>query len=267
MRALLLWPAGLWLAGFIAVPALILVAIALAAPGEGVPPYTLGLHAEALWALGDSFYLAAFLGSVRMGILTALGCLLIGYPMALAIARSPRRDGLLLLVMLPFCTGLLLRLTAWIAILRDGGVVNSVLLALGLIDRPLLLLHTDGAMLLGMIYCYLPFMILPLQARLVAADLRLEEAAADLGANRWRTFLKVTLPLSLPGVWAGLALVFVPVAGEYVIPELLGDAAALTVGRVIWDVFFQQGDWPQAAALALALLCALLLPGLWVRRR
>jgi putrescine transport system permease protein len=193
-------------------------------------------------------------------------CLLLGYPMALAISRSPHRRGLLLAVMLPFWSGVLLRLVAWIGLLRDEGLVNALLLRLGLIGEPLKLLHSDGAMLLGLVSCYLPFLILPLEARLVAADRRLEDAAADLGAGPWRRFRRVTLPLSLPGVRAGLALVFVPVCGEYVIPELLGAPSSLTMGRVIWDEFFQAGDWPQAAALAVALLVLLLAPALLLRR-
>ncbi len=263
-RALVLLPVWAWLLAFLAAPACILAVIALASPAEGVPPYTPGLGGTALAALEDPYYLDAFLASLRVGAISAVLCLLPGYPMALAIARAEprRRSLLLLLVMLPFWTGLLLRLTAWIFLLRDEGLVNAALLRLGLIDAPLPLLHSDFAMYVGMVYCYLPFLILPLEARLAAADPALEQAAADLGAPPWRVFTAVTLPLSLPGVIAGLALVFVPVTGEYVIPELLGSPSSLTLGRVIWDEFFQNRDWPQAAALSLALLAALLLPHL-----
>jgi putrescine transport system permease protein len=266
MRALLLVPAWLWLGLFVAAPAAVLLAIALASPADAVPPFRLGPDLAALAGLADAIYVRAFAGSLATGAATALLCLLLGYPMALAIARSPRRRLLLLFVMLPFWSGVLLRLVAWIGILRDQGLANAALRALGIIETPMPLLHTDFAMLLGLVYCYLPFLVLPVEARLAAADPALEEAAADLGARPWRVFLRVTLPLSLPGVWAGLALVFVPVCGEVVIPDLLGAPSSLTMGRVIWDEFFQAGDWPQAAALAVALLVLLAGPALAVRR-
>jgi putrescine transport system permease protein len=184
--------------------------------------------------------------------------------------RSPERwRGLLLmLVMLPFWTGFLMRINAWIGLLQDGGWINTMLLALGL--PRLRLLYTDTAMYIGMVYTYTPFMVLPLYARLSQLDPRLPEAAADLGAPPWRVFLSVTLPLSLPGVWAGIVLVFIPAAGEYVIPELLGGPQAQLIGRVLWEEFFQNSDWPTASAIACALLVLLLLvPGvvLWFGRR
>ena len=169
------------------------------------------------------------------------------------------------LVLLPLLTGVLLRLTAWIAILRDEGYLNVALLALGLADAPLHLLHTEAAMLVGLAYVYLPFMILPIEARLSAADPALEQAAADLGAPPWRVFRHVTLPLSLPGVLAGIVLVAVPVSGEVIVPALLGAPENLTLGRVIWDAFFQERDWPQAAALAVILLALVLLPSRWAK--
>jgi putrescine transport system permease protein len=257
-----------WLLAFVATPALILLAIALATPTDSVPPFALGWNPEPLaLALTDPLYHAALWGSLRMAALTALLCLLLGYPMAIAIARAPARHRPLLraLVVLPFLTGVLLRLTAWIAILRDEGTLNAALLALGLIDTPLHLLHTEGAMLVGLAYVYLPFMVLPIEARLSAADPALAQAAADLGAPPWRAFLHITLPLSLPGVLAGVVLVAVPVSGEVVIPALLGAPESLTLGRVIWDVFFQERDWPQAAALAVVLLALVLIPARWAR--
>jgi putrescine transport system permease protein len=257
-----------WLLAFVATPAAILLAIALATPTDSVPPFALGWNPEPLaLALTDPLYHAALWGSLRMAALTAVLCLLIGYPMALAIARAPARHRPLLraLVVLPFLTGVLLRLTAWIAILRDEGYANAALLALGLIDAPLHLLHTEGAMLVGLAYVYLPFMVLPIEARLSAADPALEQAAADLGAPPWRAFLHVTLPLSLPGVLAGIVLVAVPVSGEVVIPALLGAPENLTLGRVIWDAFFQERDWPQAAALAVVLLGLALIPLRWAK--
>ena len=267
MRALLLLPSA-WLLLFVAAPAAMLAVIALAVPREGVPPYTLALDLTATAGLLDPFYLHALAGSLAMAVAAALGCLAIGYPMALALARTDpaRRATLRILVMLPFWSGMLLRLTAWIGILRDEGWLNAALLATGLISAPLPMLHTDGAMLLGLVYCYLPFLILPIAARLEAADPALEQAAANLGARPWQVFRRITWPLSRPGIIAGLALVFVPVCGEYVIPELLGAPSSLTTGRVIWDVFFHDSDWPQAAALALALLTLLLAPTLLLRR-
>ncbi len=257
-----------WLLAFVATPAAILLAIALSTPTEAVPPFALGWNPEPLaLAPTDPLYRAALWGSLRMAALTAVLCLGLGYPMALAIARAPahRRPLLRALVLLPLLTGVLLRLTAWIAILRDEGYANAALLALGLIDQPLHLLHTEGAMLVGLAYVYLPFMVLPIEARLSAADPGLEQAAADLGAPPWRVFRHVTLPLSLPGVLAGVVLVAVPVSGEVIVPALLGAPENLTLGRVIWDAFFQERDWPQAAALAVILLALVLLPSRWAK--
>jgi putrescine transport system permease protein len=254
---------------FVAAPAAILTAIALATPAEGIPPFALGLDTDSLATLAtDPYYRDAFIASLRVAALSAAICLLIGYPMALAIARSApaRRKLLLVLVILPFWTGFLLRIAAWIALLRDDGWIDVALQRLGLIAVPIPLLHTDFAMIVGIVYAYLPFMVLPLEARLARADPALEQAAADLGASRLRAFATVTLPLSLPGVIAGLILVFVPVAGEYVIPELLGGPGSMTMGRVIWDEFFQSHDWPLAAALSLALLAVLLMPAIALRR-
>jgi putrescine transport system permease protein len=183
--------------------------------------------------------------------------------MALAIARSGERwrAPLLLLVMLPFWTGFLMRINAWIGLLQDDGWINAVLGVFSV--APLHLLYTDAAMYVGVVYTYLPFMVLPLYARLSQLDPVLLDAAADLGARPWRAFLRVTLPLSLPGVWAGTLLVFVPAVGEYVIPELLGGPQAQLIGRVLWAEFFQNRDWPTAAALAVWLLVVLLLvPGI-----
>ena len=263
-------PAWAWLLVFVAAPVAVVAAISFGQAADGVPPYALGLDLANYATIGaDFYYLHGFLRSLMVASVSAAACLLIGYPMALAIARSaPRRRALLLLlVILPFWTGFLLRITAWIGLLREEGWVNRALMAVGLISKPLILLHTDLAMYLGIVYCYLPFMVLPLQARLTKADPALEDAAADLGASPLRVFLSVTLPLSLPGVWAGLALVFVPVTGEYVIPELLGGPSSITVGRVLWDEFFQNHDWPLASSLALALLAILLLPALLLRSR
>jgi putrescine transport system permease protein len=268
MRWLLLGPAWAWLLAFVAVPAGLLAVIALATAADAVPPYAIGTSLDNLaTALTDPYYCAAFLFSLRVSAICSLLCLVIGYPMALAIARSTptRRPLLLLLVMLPFWTGFLLRIAAWIGLLRDDGWIDAGLLALGLVDQPLPLLHSDGAMIAGIVYAYLPFMVLPLEARLARADPALEAAAADLGAPPWRVFLRVTWPLSRPGVAAGLVLVFVPVMGEYVIPELLGGPGAQTMGRVIWSELFDNHDWPMAASLSLLLTALLILPALALR--
>ncbi len=273
-RWLVLAPVWAWLVLFIALPALIVVALSFSQAAASVPPYdpliTWSGWRPMLHVLGDNYatlvqdgyYLDAALQSLLVASVSSVLCLLIGYPMALAIARAPGawRSLLLLLVMLPFWTGFLLRIVAWIGLLSDDGWINSVLLAVGLIRAPLHMLYTRFAMYVGIVYCYLPFMVLPLYARLSKLDPALEEAAADLGARPWRVFCSVTLPLSLPGILAGLALVFMPAVGEYVIPELLGGPAAQTVGRALWNEFFSNHDWPMAAALANALLIGLLLP-------
>ena len=273
-RWLVLGPVWLWLVAFIALPALIVVALSFSEAAASVPPYdplvTWNGWTPALHLLGDNYatlvrdgyYLHAALQSLLVASVSSALCLLIGYPMALAIARAPERwrSLLLLLVMLPFWTGFLLRIVAWIGLLGDDGWINSALLGLGLISAPLHMLYTRFAMYVGIVYCYLPFMVLPLYARLSKLDPALEEAASDLGASPFRVFLTVTLPLSLPGIAAGLALVFMPAVGEYVIPELMGGPAAQTIGRALWNEFFANHDWPMAAALANALLIGLLLP-------
>jgi putrescine transport system permease protein len=269
MRLLLILPVAVWLLIFVAAPAAMLAVIAFSLPADSVPPIQPALSLDAFTtALTDPLFREAAWGSLRLAAFSTLFCLLLGYPMALALARTApsRRAILVALLMLPFWTSFLLRILAWIGILRDEGLLNAALLALGLIRAPLHLLYTDGASLIGIVYCYLPFLILPLQARLVAADPALEDAAADLGATPLGVFWHVTLPQSLPGVLAGCALVFVPVAGEYVIPALLGAPDTLTLGRAIWDGFFEQQDWPLAAALSLILLAVLLSPALLVRQ-
>ena len=270
-RALVLAMPWTWLALFLLLPTAIIAVISLARPTYGVPPFDLAFDPRSFAGLAaDTYYLDAFLLSLKVALVSSLACLVLGYPMALAIARAPERwrPLLLTLVILPFWTGFLLRITAWIGLLKDDGWINAVLLWAGLIERPLRLLYTDFAMYVGIVYCYLAFMILPLYARLSRRDPTLEEAAADLGAPPWRVFLRVVLPLSLPGVWAGVLLVFIPAMGEYVIPELLGGPSAATVGRVLWVEFFVNHDWPTASALALVLLAALALPAaLWQWRQ
>jgi putrescine transport system permease protein len=265
----------LWLGLFFLAPFAIVLKIALSQLAEGVPPYApisewtddgvLALRfnlGNFQTLIEDPFYVEAYLRSLRVAFISALCCLLLGYPMALAIARAPERwrIPLLLGVMLPFWTSFLLRISAWIGILQDQGIINNALIGIGIIRDPIPLLYTDLAMYLGIVYCYLPFMVLPLYANLVKLDLTLLEAAADLGARPWRAFLSVTLPLSIPGIIAGFMLVFIPAVGEFVIPELLGGPDAQLIGRVLWTEFFQNRDWPMASALAAALLLLLVLP-------
>ena len=270
-RGLILAVPWLWLLLFLAGPLAIVGAIALAEPAEGVPPYTLGLSLANLeLVLTDPLYRDALGLSLRVAGIATLACLLIGYPMALAIARAPEawRDPLLLGVMLPFWTGFLMRLNAWIGLLGDQGWINAGLAWTGI--GPMRLLYTDTAMFIGIVYSYLPFMVLPLYTQLSRLDPVLTEAASDLGASPLRGFLRVTLPLSLPGIGAGCALVFIPAVGEYVIPELLGGPDAALIGRVLWGEFFSNRDWPTAAALAVVLLGVLLaVPGvvMWAGRR
>ncbi len=274
-RLLLLALPYAWLLLFFLLPFLIVAKIALSEAAIGIPPYapllrwteenvlTVVLNFGSVTTLfEDVFYLEAYLRSLRVAAISALLCLALGYPMAYAIARAPehRRNLLLMLVILPFWTSFLLRVMAWIGLLQDQGVINGLLLSLGLISEPLRLLYTEGAVYLGIVYCYLPFMVLPLYATLAKLDPVLLEAAADLGARPLRAFLTVTLPLSLPGIVAGFMLVFIPAVGEFVIPELLGGPSAQLVGRVLWVEFFQNRDWPMASALAVALLLVLVVP-------
>ncbi len=251
-----------WLILLLAAPLAIVLLIAFAQPADRVPPYLLGLSLDSLRLVAsDPLYRDALLRSLRVAGISTLVCLAIGFPMALAIARAAARwqNALLLAVMLPFWTGFLMRINAWIGLLADDGLVTR---ALG----GTRLLYTGTAMYLGMVYTYLPFMVLPLYARLSRLDPALTEAAADLGAKPLGVLLRVTVPLSLPGVAAGAALVFIPAIGEYVIPALLGGPRAQLVGRVLWDEFFANRDWPTASAVAVWLLVVLLVvPGLLLR--
>jgi len=218
--------------------------------------------------LRESLYVDTFLYSVKVAAVSTFWCLLIGYPMAYAIARSKpsTRNLLLMLIILPFWTSFLLRVYAWVGLLKTNGVINNTLLALGLIDEPLTLLYTDFAVYIGIVYSYLPFMILPLYSNLEKHDLTLLEAAADLGARPFKAFLKVTLPLSMPGIVAGCLLVFIPAVGEFVIPSLLGRTDQLMIGTVLSAQFFGARNWPVAGAVAIVLLLVLLLPILLFQR-
>ena len=221
-----------------------------------------------MFVLKDDLYVAAFLHSLEIAAVSTLLALLVGYPMAYGIARAPSswRNVLFLLVALPFFTSFLLRVYAWIGILKNNGLINNTLMSLGLIDQPIQMLQTDFAVYVGIVYSYLPFMILPLYANLEKMDLTLLEAAADLGCKPWQAFLKVTLPLSLPGIIAGCLLVFIPAVGEFVIPALLGDPGMLMIGKVLWTEFFNNRDWPVASAVAIALLLFLVIPIMFFQR-
>jgi len=274
-RGLVIAVPTLWLAIFFLLPFFVVLKISLSEPAIALPPY-LPLYEWAddgilsitlnfsnyLFLLEDDLYLSAYLESIRIAAISTVACLLIGYPMAYSIARSPpvRRNILLLLVILPFWTSFLLRVYAWIGFLGTQGVINNVLLALGVISQPLVMLQTDFAVYVGITYTYLPFMVLPLYANLVKLDGALLEAAADLGGRPMVTFFTITLPLSLPGILAGCLLVIVPAVGEFVIPALLGGPDTLMIGRILWDEFFANRDWPVASAVAIVMLLFLVIP-------
>jgi putrescine transport system permease protein len=215
-----------------------------------------------LFLTTDPEYVLTYLESLGFASLNTLICLAIGYPFAYFMARSPAawRPALLMLVSLPFWTSYLLRVYAWKGLLDDDGVVNHVLLFLHLVDAPVRMMHTAFSMMVGMVYTYLPFMILPLYANLVKMDLQLLEAAADLGSTPWRTFWLVTVPLSFSGIVAGSMLVFIPSVGEYVIPELLGGPGTLMIGRVLWDEYFRNVDWAMASSVAVSMVVLILIP-------
>jgi putrescine transport system permease protein len=270
-----------WLLLFFLAPFLIDLKISFAQIRLGLPPYTpllewtqeQSLRLNMNWGnyaflFSDALYLNTYLYSLKVAFISTVLCLLLGYPMAYGIARAApaRRNLLLMLVILPFWTSFLLRVYAWIGLLRNNGVINNLLMAAGVIDEPIQMLQTDYSIYIGIVYSYLPFMILPLYTNLEKHDGTLLEAAADLGARPARAFWKVTLPLSMPGVWAGCLLVFIPVIGEYVIPALMGRPDQLMIGRVLSDEFFNNRDWPVASAVATLMLLALVLPIMLFRR-
>jgi putrescine transport system permease protein len=272
----------LWLLLFFLTPFLIVLKISFADPLVAQPPFTplfqksvetgLSIYTtfdNYLYLFQDSLYLVTYINSVKLAFISTCFCLMIGYPIAYGIARSPQptRNILLLMVVVPFWISFLLRVYAWMGILKTKGLLNGFLLWSGIIDQPLELLYTDTAVYIGMIYSYLPFMILPLYANLEKLDIRLLEAAADLGARPWKVFKDITFPLSIPGVIAGCLLVFIPAIGEYVIPALLGGADTLMIGRLLFDEFFMNRDWPVASAVAIVLLMLLVLPIVYFQKR
>ena len=264
----------MWMLLFFAVPFLIVLKIAFSQQAIAIPPYTpiLDVVGEAVTLklnlsnfielLRDAHYLQAYASSLKIAAISTFLCLLIGYPMAYAIARLPAtsRNVALMLVILPSWISFLIRIYAWMGILQTNGLLNRALLGMGIVDEPLRLLNTPLAAYIGIVYAYLPFMILPLYANLVKLDLRLLEAAYDLGARPWKAFLKVTLPLSRSGIIAGCMLVMIPAVGEFVIPELLGGPDTLMIGRLLWSQFFNAGNWPMASAVAIVMLGLLLVP-------
>jgi putrescine transport system permease protein len=263
-----------WLLVLFLVPFLIVFRISFSEVRLAIPPYTplisfhhgtpaLEVHASAYsFLFTDPLYVSSYLYSLKVAAVSTLCCLALGYPMAYAIARSAAatRPVLLMLIVLPFWTSFLLRVYAWIGLLKNNGVINNVLLYIGVIHHPLALLQTDFAVYIGIVYSYLPFMILPLYANLEKHDPALLEAAADLGARPWRAFLSITVPQSLPGIAAGSLLVFIPAVGEYVIPTLLGRTDQIMIGRVLSDEFFENRDWPVASAVAILILLLLVVP-------
>ena len=266
----------LWLGVFFLLPFLEVARISLVDPAIARPPYSalfeggmfMGDLENYAFLLSDSLYINAYLSSIKTAFISTALALLVGYPMAYAIARSPepRRTVLLFLVILPFWTSFLLRVYAWIGLLNPNGVINNILLSLGLIAEPLVLRQTDFAVYIDIVYTYLPFMILPLYATLVKLDDALLEASGDLGASAAATFFRVTLPLSLPGVLAGSMLVFIPAIGEYIIPALLGGPDTLMIGQVLWNEFFSNRDWTVASSVAIAMLMLIVLPILWMQK-
>ena len=269
----------LWLACFFLLPAALVFKISLSQATIAQPPYTPVLDLAAGWSAikefvsglsldnyaaltADRLYIAAYLKSIQVATLSTLLLLLIGYPIAYAMARAPRRlqSILLALVILPFWTAFLIRVYAWMTILQRDGLLNQTLMTLGIIDAPVAWLASDTAVYIGIVYSYLPFMVLPLFASLERMDPTLQEAAADLGSPPWRTFWSVTVPLSLPGVVAGALLCFIPIVGEFVIPDLLGGSSGIMIGQTLWTEFFSNRDWPLASAVAMAMLVLLVGP-------
>jgi len=268
-----------WLLILFLVPFFIVIKISLSSPAQASPPYvpvldlTAGLSVlidsirqfgfqNYAWLLSDPFYFEAYLSSLWIAASSTVLVLLVGYPIAYGMARAPKdwQPTLLMLVILPFWTSFLIRVYAWVGILKKQGLLNQFLMYIGVIDDPLTILNTNWAVYIGIVYSYLPFMVLPLYAALEKLDNTLLEAAADLGSPPIRSFWQITFPLSLPGVIAGCFLVFIPATGEFVIPDLLGGSNTLMIGRTLWSEFFGNRNWPVASAVAVLLLILLVVP-------
>ncbi|WP_274426330.1 ABC transporter permease subunit [Chelativorans sp. YIM 93263] len=275
----------LWLLCLFLIPFVIVFKISLSQVTIAMPPYMpvfgledgvsgfleklRGLSLENyVWLFGDPLYINAYLSSLYIAAVSTLLTLLVGYPLAYGMARAPAnlRPLLLMMVILPFWTSFLIRVYAWIGILKPEGLLNQFLFFLGVIDEPLIILNTTRAVYIGIVYSYLPFMVLPLYATLEKMDYSLIEAAEDLGCTRLSAFWKITFPLSLPGIVAGCMLVFIPAVGEFVIPDLLGGPRTLMIGKTLWSEFFSNRDWPVASAVAIVLLMILVLPIVYFQR-
>jgi putrescine transport system permease protein len=275
----------LWLAIFFLAPFVIVLKISLSQSALAQPPYTPVLNLAAGWRglesffaqlsvesfkllASDSIYVLAYLKSLQIAAISTALLFVIGYPIAYGMARAPKtwQPILVMAVVLPFWTSFLIRIYAWINILQRDGLLNDVLMRLHVIDVPVAWLSSDTAIYIGIVYSYLPFMVLPLYASLEKMDESLLEAAADLGCPAWRAFWLVTFPLSLPGVAAGALLSFIPIVGEFVIPDLLGGSESQMIGQTLWTEFFSNRDWPVASAIAIALLGLLLVPILFYER-
>ena len=266
----------LWLLVFFLVPFLIVLKISFAEQDLAIPPFTHLLKYDGdmstlnialnlsnfLFIFTNELYLDTYVSSLEVALFTTLACLLIGYPIAYAIARANPaiRNVLLMLVMLPFWTSFLLRVYAWMGLLQPNGIINNLLMSMGLISQPLEMFHNQFSLYLVMVYAYLPFMILPLYAHLVKMDVTLLEAANDLGARPLKTFWTITLPLSKNGIIAGSMMVFIPAVGEFVIPELVGGPDVLMIGKVLWNEFFDNNNWPMASAVATIMVLFLIVP-------
>ncbi|PSJ47559.1 putrescine ABC transporter permease PotH [Zobellella endophytica] len=269
-----------WLLLFFLIPFLIVFKISLSEAALAIPPYgevvsfandqlQIVLNfGNYLFLLSDSLYIQSYLQSLQVAAVSTLLCLLIGYPLAWAIvhSRPSTRNVLLMLVILPSWTSFLIRVYAWMGILGNNGFLNNLLLWLGVTEAPLQILNTNTAVYIGIVYAYLPFMVLPLYTALMRLDYSLVEAAADLGARPWKTLATVIVPLTRGGIIAGSMLVFIPAVGEFVIPELLGGPDTLLIGRVLWQEFFNNRDWPIAAAVASIMLLLLMVPIMWFHR-
>lgn len=264
----------LWLTFAFLIPFLIVMRISFTEADAGGNPFgtlmtlvdgviTLKIKiANYLFIAQDDLYVLTYLSSLKFAAITTVLCLIIGYPFAYFMARSRTtvRPVLMMMVMLPFWTSFLLRIYAWKGILANNGILNHILMSIGVIGEPLHLMNTQFSLIIGMVYAYLPFMILPLYANLVKMDIRFLEAAADLGATPVQTFWRITVPLSKSGIIAGSMLVFIPAVGEYVIPELLGGPETLMIGHVLWDEFFTNNDWPMASSVTVVVILLILVP-------
>jgi putrescine transport system permease protein len=272
----------LWLALFFLFPFLIIFKISFSELQIGIPPFRnvvewtpdlllkIRLHFEGYWTVfTDNFYIHAVFSSLKIALFSTMGCLIIGYMIAYSISRvkTSWRMPLLLMIALPFWTSFLIRVYAWMAMLSSKGLINNILLKLHIISTPLQLLDNDGAVCLGIIYCYLPFMVFPIYASLIKINDDFIEAAHDLGCTPWRAFWSITVPLSKQGIIAGIILVFLPSIGEFVIPEILGGPETVTIGRVLWWEFFNNRNWPLASAVAVLMVLLFVVPIMILRNR